>query len=427
MRIIELQPGETEKPNLIIDEVHNLPHRSMEYYSPTLEANFFIQLQNALEKYPHAFQKKLDKALADCLWIISNCAIPNRNSSHLIECPQREFKKQEEKLNELLNAYLESELTIEDNDPVLKLINYWSDFTAALDFVSQGNAAFFTSFDPAPQRISISCCDASNFLKDYYRNFAQVIGFSATLKPFNYYSQLIGLSEFKLKTQEFMSPFLKERRKLMIIPQISSKYSDRARSYPKIMDAITRITAIKPGNYFIFFPSFDFLDKVFILFKSLSSFQLIRQEKGMREVEVKDLLNRLHRKKMNHLFFAVQGGMFAEGIDYAGDLAIGAFIVGPPLPQYNWEREQMKLYYENQYHRGKEYAYIYPAMAKAVQAAGRVIRSESDAGLIILFDNRFLEPSFSQCMPSDWFMEDPKELVSKSILNDIKEFWEDLE
>jgi len=121
--------------------------------------------------------------------------------------------------------------------------------------------------------------------------------------------------------------------------------------------------------------------------------------------------------------FAVQGGVFSEGIDYAGDMVIGAFVVGPPLPGFDFEREKMKAYYEEYYQAGFDYAYTFPAMAKAVQAAGRVIRSENDKGIIILMDDRFLDKSFSQSLPQDWYRENPRELVSTSILSDVSEFW----
>ena len=121
--------------------------------------------------------------------------------------------------------------------------------------------------------------------------------------------------------------------------------------------------------------------------------------------------------------FAVQGGVFAEGVDYPGKMAIGAFVVGPPLPTFDLIREQMRNYYEENYGAGFDYAYTYPAMAKAVQAAGRVIRTETDKGIIILMDDRFIQPSYSKSMPLDWFSESPRELVSNNILKDLEEFW----
>ncbi|VEB35498.1 DEAD/DEAH box helicase [Legionella sainthelensi] len=423
-RVIDSPLGEHEKPNLVIDEVHNLPSRGMDYFSPILEVKFFEQYLNALERYPHPFRKKLAEMIHQCITIIDSCSQPNRDEPHLTQAPEELFKRQEEHLNQLLTDYLESDLTIESEDPILKLFNYWADFTAALEFVNSGRDEFFISFNPKSHALKISCCDASSFLKEHYSHFQQVIGFSATLKPFDYYSQLIGLNTAHLHTEEFSSPFSPQNRKLILIPQVSTKYRDRKSNSAKIIEIITRITALRPGNYFVFFPSFEFLDQIYSQMPSFLPFTLLRQERKMDTKETQYLLHQLHKKEKPNLFFAVQGGMFAEGIDYIGDLAIGAFIIGPPLPSFNWEREQMKKYYEAHYKEGQEYAYTYPAMAKAVQAAGRVIRSETDKGLIVLMDNRFLQSSYSQCMPKDWFSQSPQELVSTSILQEIQSFWE---
>ncbi len=116
--------------------------------------------------------------------------------------------------------------------------------------------------------IKITCCDASLMLKDCYKEYEQVIGFSATLKPFTYYANLSGLDLARTMTAEFPSPFSKEHRKLLIIPQISTKYSDRERNYAKIAEAVARIASLRSGNYFIFFPSFEFLDRVHALFQA---------------------------------------------------------------------------------------------------------------------------------------------------------------
>lgn len=422
-QVVGMQLGEHEKPNLVIDEVHNLPSRGMNYFSPILEVAFFERYLDALDRYPHPFQKKLTKIINQCINLIDNCALPNVYEPHITRAPEEAFQKQEEKLNQLLTDYLESDLTIESDDPILKLFNYWSDFTAALEFVNQGGDEFFISFHPKNHTLKISCCDASSFLKEHYTNFQQVIGFSATLKPFDYYSQLIGLNTSRLHTEEFSSPFSPRHRKLLIIPQVSTKYRDRKSNSLKIIEVIVRLSALKPGNYFVFFPSFEFLEQIYTQMPSLSQFTLIRQERRMDAPETKSLLMQLHQHNKNHLFFAVQGGMFAEGIDYVGELAIGAFIIGPPLPSFDWEREQMKRYYETHYQQGQEYAYTYPAMAKAIQSAGRVIRSETDKGLIVLMDNRFLQCAYSQCMPKDWYSEKPQELISTSIIKDVQSFW----
>lgn len=138
---------------------------------------------------------------------------------------------------------------------------------------------------------------------------------------------------------------------------------------------------------------------------------------------IEEVFAKLAEPGSANLVFAVQGGVFSEGVDYPGEMAIGAFVVGPPLPKFELEREQMRLFYERRYGAGFDYAYVFPAMAKAVQAAGRVIRSETDRGLIVLMDGRFLDPGYSKAMPADWFADDPRELVSTRILEDVARFW----
>lgn len=210
----------------------------------------------------------------------------------------------------------------------------------------------------------------------------------------------------------------------MIIPQISTKYSGREKNYSRIADAMQRIVALRKGNYFAFFPSFEFMERVFALFQLPGGFCVLKQERSMKAAQVEEVLEHLRANAVPAILYAVQGGMFSEGIDYPGHMAIGAFVVGPPLPSFDLEREQMREYYQKQYNAGFDYAYAIPAMAKAVQAAGRVIRSETDCGLIVLMDSRFVQPGYSRSMPKDWFERDVNELVSESILKEVAEFWE---
>ena len=143
----------------------------------------------------------------------------------------------------------------------------------------------------------------------------------------------------------------------------------------------------------------------------------------MRAAQVENILERLRGRAVPTLLFAVQGGVFSEGLDYPGDMAIGAFVVGPPLPVFDLEREGMRAYYQARYGAGFDYAYAIPAMSKAVQAAGRVIRSGTDRGLIVLIDGRFVQPGYARSMPTDWFERSADELVSGRILQDVSDFW----
>src|SRR6185369_14538331 len=158
---------------------------------------------------------------------------------------------------------------------------------------------------------------------------------SATLKPFDYYVRLSGLNPGTVRSAEFYSPFPKEQRKLLIIPQISSRYAQRERNYARIAEAVQRITALQPGNYFVFLPSFEFLEHVNAFFHPPEGFTVMRQEREMPAARIEAILEHLRSNNAPTIVFAVQGGSFAEGVDYAGEMMIGAFVVGPPLPNYD--------------------------------------------------------------------------------------------
>ena len=122
--------------------------------------------------------------------------------------------------------------------------------------------------------------------------------------------------------------------------------------------------------------------------------------------------------------FAVQSGIFAEGVDYPGDMVIGVIIVGPGLPQYCFEQELMKIHYEDRYGMGFEYAYLYPGMNRVIQSAGRLIRSHDDKGIVALLGQRFATAHYNSLLPADWYLESPRELVSNRYSRDIADFWE---
>lgn len=422
-RIASCDLEQEGKPNLIIDEAHNLPSRAMDYYSPALSVAVLEKMRDEATDLPLRFRKDTMDLINSCIVTIRNCAPKDQHKPCKIQPPIAEFLEQEFELRNFLSTYLNSDVEIQPKDVVLRFCFYWSEFTSALGFVVDERKEFFTTFTPNPMMIKITCCDASEILKECYKEYSQVVGFSATLKPFDYYSQLTGLASKKLKTAEFQTPFNKSQRKLLIIPQLSSKYSERERNYPRIAETISKIAAVKPGNYFAFFPSFEFLNRVLQDFSVPDGFEVIRQYSGMHRSSIDDVLTTLKESPTPHIVFAVQGGVFSEGVDYPGKMAIGAFVVGPPLPNFDLVREEMRKYYEDNYSSGFDYAYTFPAMAKAVQSAGRVIRNETDRGIIVLMDNRFIQPSFAKSMPQDWFDLDPRELVSQNILKDVAAFW----
>ncbi len=417
---------QTGKPNLVIDEAHNLPSRAMDYYSPALSSVTLESMRGELRNIPSRFRAEAEELLGSCIQTVASCRPDESLKPQKIGPPVDAVLEQDAKLRAFLSRYLDSDLVLQPRDVIMKLCFYWSAFSEALEYVEDPEAEeFFTTFQPHPTGgiVKITCCDASTMLKDRYDEYDQVVGFSATLKPFDYYARLSGFEPGSVKTAEFQSPFPRERRKLLIIPQISTKYSDRERNYAKIADAIQRIAALQQGNYFAFFPSFEFLERVLALFQPPEGFSVLMQERDMKAIGVEQFLGQLREGTVPTVLFAVQGGMFSEGVDYPGKMAIGAFVIGPPLPNFDLEREQMREYYQKRYHAGFDYAYAIPAMAKAIQAAGRVIRSELDRGIIVLMDNRFVQSCYFRSMPADWFESDVSELVSESILKEVSDFW----
>jgi DNA excision repair protein ERCC-2 len=425
-RITEIGIDQKGKPNLVIDEAHNLPARAMDYYSPALSSITLELMRSGMRMIPARFRAEVEELLDGCIQVIVSC-MPRKIEKPLKINPAIEqFLEQDNRLRAFLSRYLDSDVVVQPRDAVLKLCFYWSEFTETLEYIGNpDHQEFFTTFHPHATGgiVKITCCDASAMLTGCYDAYEQVVGFSATLKPFAYYAKLSGLDPGTVKKSEFPSPFPKENRKLLIIPQISTKYSDREHNYPRISDAIRRIATLRRGNYFAFFPSFEFLGRVFDLFDPPDGFTVLRQERDMNASRIEYIQEHLKEGIAPTIVFAVQGGMLSEGADYPGDAVIGAFVVGPPLPNYDLEREQMREYYERKYGAGFDYAYAIPAMAKAIQAAGRVIRSETDRGLIVLMDNRFVQPGYSRSMPADWFEYAAIELVSESIVKDVSEFW----
>lgn len=445
-----------QKPNLVIDEAHNLPQRACDYYSKSLSSAQIVAVASDLSGLSATEQTELRVALSEILFSISNVGRLTKQKDSKISLAPEMFEAALAKLT----AVMVKRLAVRDTrqtpsipgfeqamqpaspppaaekkgkvvqDPILSLFNYVSDFQDCLAYEGEEFLHLYTrerkrdmSYD---ETLKVVCCDASSRLKLAHKEFAHVAAFSATIKPFQYFAQLSGFEEAELSCREYFSPFPRENRKILVIPQVSTKYSDRERNYDKIAQAIARLTAVRAGNYFVFLPSFVFLEAVYARVKKmdLPQVDLLKQESEISQSRAKEIIEALGTGSPT-LVFAVQGGVFAEGVDYPGEMIIGAIIVGPGLPNYNFEREKIREYYEKRYGSGFDYAYIYPAMAKVIQAAGRVIRSDTDKGLIVLMDKRFTEPAYVGSMPLDWTRGGVESLVSQSLVKDITTFWQE--
>ncbi len=410
------------KNYLVIDECHHLPDRGCDYFSAELSIGELEVFKGLVGKLPASVTSRYLGVIRRAESVIRETL--GQENKPIFALPQIEeevFLDLEIYVQRLVSKHLQILEEPIEKDPVIGLLRYITQFCDVLREGLEGSY-FILGSEPKPF-VKVICCDASKHLALAQAAFASVVGFSATLKPFSYYLEASGFLTEKTDTKEFPSPFDPRNRKLIVIPQISTKFKDRDNEYRRIAEVILKIKDRRYGNYMAFFPSYQFMEAVshFIL---PNEPELVLQPAGANQDEL-SLIFELLKTKQGQLVFAVQGGSLSEGIDYIGSMLIGAFIVGPGLPHFNFEQELRRKYFDQTRGNGFEHAYVYPAMTKVIQAAGRVIRSEKDRGLIVLIDRRFLEDKFITCFPRDWYGEDVKELATQSILKDIDQFWEE--
>ncbi len=225
--------------------------------------------------------------------------------------------------------------------------------------------------------------------------------FSATLSPANYYADLLGLPEHT-PWVDVESPFLAEQLNVQAVSNLSTRYVDRERSLAPISALMARQFAERPGNYLAFFSSYAYLEQVrdeFIAAHPLVPIWV--QSRQMDEAERQHFLDRFHADGQG-IGFAVLGGAFGEGIDLPGNRLIGAFIATLGLPQINPINEQIKQRMQTMFGSGYDYTYLYPGLQKVVQAAGRVIRTQQDSGVVYLMDDRFSQAAVRRLLPTWW-------------------------
>jgi Rad3-related DNA helicase len=223
------------------------------------------------------------------------------------------------------------------------------------------------------------------------------------------------------------SSFDAKNRLIAIGNDVSTKYTKRSQTmYQKYAEYIVDVIAAKKGNYLVFFPSYLFMEKVWDAFEKLqvADVECIRQEQYMNEQEREEFLNKYSVERDDCLLgFCVLGGIFSEGIDLTHERLIGAIVVGTGLPQVCNEREILKQHFDKRKENGFDYAYLYPAMNKVLQAAGRVIRTEQDIGVIALLDERFGNMEYRRIFPREW--NNVIHGNSVQIKEQLREFWDE--
>lgn len=291
-------------------------------------------------------------------------------------------------------------------------------------------------------RLKLLCINPKENLKECMLRGRSTILFSATLLPIQYYKELLGGEEEDYEVYA-KSIFDNEKRALFIANDVTSKYTRRSREeYFHIAAYIASIVNSRVGNYMVFCPSYSFQQAVYEIFEdefAADNVECVIQREEMSENEKEEFLGRFQGNEELNLQgliqmeveaaeettlvgFCVLGGIFSEGIDLKKDSLIGAVIVGTGFPQVCFERELFKEYFDKRDQNGFDYAYRYPGMNKVLQAAGRVIRTQEDVGVIALLDERFMQLSYRRLFPREWTNY---EVVNLDMLErKLERFWD---
>ncbi|GAB4247605.1 MAG: ATP-dependent DNA helicase [Acidobacteriota bacterium] len=278
--------------------------------------------------------------------------------------------------------------------------------------------------DGTALRLKLRCLDPARLLGAQLRQATALVLFSATLTPLPYFQAALGLPE-KVRRLVLPNPFPAENLRVVAVDGVSTLFRRRAETAGRLVECLRTFVRARRGNYLIFFPSYEYLQMVLpTLRRSLPGVRLLVQDPGMSEADRERFLAEFHRedrRRTTLVGLAVMGGIFGEGIDLMGERLSGAAVVGVGLPGICVERELMRTYYERKYGSGFDYAYVFPGMNRVLQAAGRVIRSEKDRGVILLIDPRFLRSPYRGLLPREWRVRRAWDRAALERL--LEEFW----
>ena len=443
----------------LIDEAHNLVDRAREMYSATLIKEEFL----AVKKLTRFMSKKITNALERCnkslLALKRDCDVLTewdilniedfvirlmQLANYLDEYLQdsRNNKHGSKNINGQIN-FMEfdgvdnSELIPDTRERLLDFYFSVRSFLNTYELLDEKYIIYSDYSDEGNFRLHLQCMDPSTNLDNYLKKGRCGIFFSATFLPIKYYMEQLagGTDDYAVYAP---SPFLPENRLIMIGRDVSTKYTRRGPAeYKKIADYITDFVSTKTGNYLIFFSSYKMIDDVLPFVEENFSLQqtdsynneknttprIFIQSPSMNEQQREEFLENFKANPTNTtLGFCVMGGIFGEGIDLKDSRLIGAVIVGTGLPMVCTENELFKDYFDREDRSGFDYSYRYPGMNKVLQSAGRVIRTDTDRGAILLLDERFMQMSYQKLFPKEWY---PYEVVTKNNMRErVKKFWE---
>ncbi len=401
----------------LIDEAHNLVERGREMYSAALYKEDLLELKRQV--------KHLDARLARRLGDVNKLFLELKR-----ECEDYQVLNSVSHIAlKLMNLLTEMERFLEEpsgdeiRESVLNLYFQVRSFVSIHDILDENYVIYSELEDNGRFKLKLFCVNPAANLQNYLELGSGTVFFSATLLPIHYYKSLLSVEkdDYAIYAE---SPFPRENMLLLQARDVSTRYTMRSESmYRRYADYISRMAECKKGNYMAFFPSYRFMEEVYDQFvHKAEGIDVLLQAQNMDEREREEFLEEFDRERENSLVgFCVMGGVFSEGIDLTADRLIGAVIVGTGLPQVCNDREIVKGYFDSRGMRGFDYAYLYPGINKVLQSAGRVIRTETDRGVVLLLDDRFSRRQYRDSFPREW---ENCQICSAATLSDYMEsFW----
>ncbi len=422
----------------LVDEAHNLVERGREMYSALLCKESFLELKRTVKAYDERIAKNLDKCNKEMLALkreCEGCQVVEETDA-LVRALMR------------LGAAIEDYLEDHDDSPVrADILSFYfevSHFLEMYELADENYVTYSELREDGSFIVKLFCVNPAGNLRSCMRRGRSTILFSATLLPILYYKTLLGAEEGDYEVYA-KSVFRPDKLGLYIGSDVTSRYTRRGDAeYYRIASYIHNIIEKRQGNYMVFFPSHSFLQRVFEIYRKYfneeETVECILQESHMNEESREAFLNRFRgnedcdlqrliqmdiemEEERSLLGFCVMGGIFSEGIDLKNDSLIGAIIVGTGLPQVCNERELLKKYFDGWGENGFNYAYRYPGMNKVLQAAGRVIRTVDDFGVVALLDERFLSPAYQRLFPREW--QEKVVVTVDQIGRKVERFWDE--
>ena len=423
---------------LLVDEAHNLVDRGRGYYSPELSDASLASLEERIgvSSGKTAWDageaaRRLRKLVADAAAFLPADESEPVDLVALDGARLDDLRLDFESLLVRHLADLRAGGERVPDDPVLDLYFSYARFHDVSKLVpppgravSEGPFDVLAARGRTGARLAILCKDPSKLLGETLNAAAATVSMSATLSPSEFYRDLLGLDPDRTSVLRLPSPFPRENRSVFVAPDIDTTYAARGRGAPRLAALVADVARACPGNVLALFPSYRFLDEVRAHLPALGGRRVLRPSDRSTELERNSVLSAMKDGGAPVVLLTVSGGAFAEGVDYPGEMLQAVVVVSPALPMVRFEQERMRRYFEERFERGFEYAYVIPGMTRVVQSAGRLIRSATDTGVVVLACRRFLQAPYSRYLPADWYDEDPSELACLDVGERTRDFFE---